>query len=116
MNRSTPWLLGSIVLLAAGSLPMIGQAAQPTVQAISTADSRSEHEALAAGYEQEAKTLSATAEDHRKMAKAYGAAPYGAMPSLGPHCEDLAKYYEKAARANLELAKLHHQLAAQVSK
>ena len=116
MKKSIPWLLGSALLFAVGSLTAVGQAASPTDQAISAADTKAEHEALASAYEQEAQMLSAKAEEHRKMVKAYGIPAYKAATFLGPHCESLANYYEQAARENLELAKQHHRLAGQSPK
>ena len=86
-------------------------------QRIQSARTTAEHEAIAAEYERQAQTDMATARQHRDMAKTYKyyAGPRGTNPgALSLHCENLAKLYEEAANENVELAKLHREVAAGV--
>jgi hypothetical protein len=85
-------------------------------QMIETAKTQADHEALATHYEQEAKMLQKKAEEHRHMARVYGVLPYGAPKSainFAQHCNAVASQLEAAAEENLELAKMHRQIAAE---
>jgi hypothetical protein len=82
-------------------------------QAVANAKTKSDHEALAAYYEEEAKYLEKKSEEHQKLAKAYEKA-IGVYPKRSyvvQHCNALAHYYKEAAESNLALAKFHHELA-----
>lgn len=81
---------------------------------IAGAKTESDHEALAAHYEAEAKALEAKAADHEEMRKAYErAGRYPAAKGGGvQHCNSLVLKYREAAQENRELAKMHHELAA----
>jgi len=81
---------------------------------IEGAKTKSDHEALAAHYEAEAKALEAKAADHQEQAKAYErAGRYPAVKGGGvQHCNSLVFKYRDAAQENRELAKMHHELAA----
>jgi hypothetical protein len=92
---------------------------------VESARTKADHEALAAHYEQEAKELQDKAARHERTAKAYARDPYRASgprsrptppPSPFQHCEALASSYRKAAAENLELAKVHRQLAEEAPK
>jgi hypothetical protein len=80
---------------------------------IEGANTKSDHEALAAHYEAEAKALEAKSADHERMREAYERA--GRYPAwkggLVQHCNILILKYREAAQENRELAKMHHQLA-----
>lgn len=81
---------------------------------IEGAKTKTDHEALAAHYEAEAKALETKAADHGKMAEAYDrAGRYPAAKGGGvQHCNSLVFKYREAAQENRELAKMHHELAA----
>jgi radical SAM superfamily enzyme len=77
-------------------------------QAVQTAKTASEHEALARHYEDAAKDMRAKANEHKKML-----AYYEARKDLINHCQGLIRIYEQAANENLSMAKSHHELAAE---
>jgi DNA mismatch repair ATPase MutL len=89
-----------------------GQEPAALEQKIVGAQTRADHESMAASYEQEAKALQAKAEEHRQMAKAYGKTGYlKEKRNLAQHCDSLVKKYQAAAKENLALAKIHRELA-----
>lgn len=100
-------------------------APQGIEQRVENARTASDHQDIAATYEQQAKTDKATADQHRKLALSYakswnpvilpwnrtsGSVPKG-NPSMVRHCENLANLYEQASKANLELAAEHRRAA-----
>lgn len=99
-----------------------GQEASSPVQKIETAKTRADYEALAAFYEQEAKSLQAKAEEHKEMGKAYSkighlsGTAFKAKHNLVQHCDRLVEKYKGAAQENLALAKLHRELAAKAKQ
>ena len=120
MNRR--WLvLGAGAVLAAAILTLGGCAAGGPVkpagleQKIEAARTRADHEEIASLYEQQAGADKAAAERHRGMALAYGrsGAYRGGQSNIAPHCENLARTYQQAAKENLALAKEHRQMAAE---
>ena len=119
MNRkSSRLMLGACAGLLALSLSLGGYALSAgqessLVQKIESAKTRADHEALAAFYEQEAKTAQAKVEEHKQMAKAYGKIGHLVEKhNMLQHCDRLVKNYQDAAQGNLALAKLHRELAA----
>ncbi|MDE2423946.1 MAG: hypothetical protein KGN31_07020 [Betaproteobacteria bacterium] len=81
-------------------------------QKIIDAKSKTDHEALAAQYEKDAKDLQAKAQEHKEMARAYEKIGYlTEKHDFVRHCNSLAQKYEEAAKENLALAKLHRGLA-----
>ena len=119
MNRkSSRLMLGACAGLLALSLSLGGYALSAgqessLVQKIESAKTRADHEALAAFYEQEAKTAQAKVEEHKQMAKAYGKIGHLVEKhNMLQHCDRLVKNYQDAAQENLALAKLHRELAA----
>ena len=98
-------------------------ALQGMEQRVENARTVSDHQDIAAGYEQQANTDKASADQHRKLALSYakswnpvvlpanrtsGSVPKG-NPSMVRHCEHLANLYDQASKANLELAAEHRQ-------
>ena len=85
-------------------------------QMIQTAQSKGDHEALAAKYDAEAKKLLTQAEEHEGMAVRYAAMELGSAkgPKFSRHCERLAGNLRNAAQENQELAALHREFAAQM--
>jgi hypothetical protein len=85
-------------------------------QAVQSAKTRADHEALAKHYEDAAKELQATADDHKKMLGQYEAnkALYGKQAqSLISHCQGLVRIYEQAAAENRSMAESHRQMAVE---
>jgi hypothetical protein len=85
-------------------------------QAVQSAKTRADHEALAKHYEDAAKELQATADDHKKMLGQYEAnkALYGKQAqSLISHCQGLVRIYEQAAADNRSMAESHRQMAVE---
>ncbi len=108
MNRTrSGWLSVCAALLLSIGLPIAAQSIDSKHMhgTIETAKTKADHEALAAHYEQEAKMLKDKAEEHRRMAKAYGALAHKAASTFGQHCEAIASQYEAVATENLALAK-----------
>ena len=100
-------------------LPASRGEAQPDLSAkIAAAKTASDHEAIAAEFEQEAKDLDAKAALHADMAKHYGMDQYAhtKKPGWKKHCEDLSASLKKAAEQAREMAKLHHELAQKAGK
>ena len=85
-------------------------------QAVQSAKTRSDHEALARHYDDAAKEIRAKAEEHKKMLVQYEARKslYGkqAQP-LVSHCEGLIRIYEQAAKENLSMVQSHREMAAE---
>ena len=111
--------IGLTVFLA--QAPVMSFAADPEhdMEAmIQTARSKADHEALAAQYETEATNLLAQAEKHERMGQRYEGIELGGGkgPKFAAHCAALAEDFRNAARENQELAALHLELAAGLSK
>jgi len=124
MNRKSSCLtLGACAGLLALSLTMGGyalsadQGTSSQVQKIESAKTKADYEALAASYEQEAKTAQAKADEHKEMAKAYGKIGHLVEKhNMVQHCDRLVKNYQDAAKENLALAKLNRELAAKAKQ
>ena len=124
MNRKSSYLaLGACAGLLALSLSLggyalsAGQESSSMVQKIETAKTRADHEALAAFYEQEAKTAQAKAEEHKEMSKSYSKIGHLVEKhNILQHCDRLVKNYQDAAKENLALAKLQRELAAKAKQ
>ena len=84
-------------------------------QAVQTAKTASEHEALARHYEDAAKDMQAKADEHKKLLAYYEARKdliRKQAQDLISHCQGLIRIYEQAATENLNMAKSHRELAA----
>ncbi len=84
-------------------------------EAIQNAKTKTDHEALAAHYEQMARDMRAESEEHKKRLVEYQAI----LPKedqeyyeFVDHCSKLIKIYAQAENENLELARLHRQMAS----
>jgi len=85
-------------------------------QAVQSAKTRTDHEALATHYEDSAKEMRAKAEEHKKLLAQYEARKslYGKQAqSLISHCQGLIRIYEQAAKENLGMVEAHRQMAAE---
>jgi len=85
-------------------------------QAVQSAKTRSDHDALAKHYEDAAKEMRTNADEHKKLLAQYEARKslYGKQAqSLISHCQGLIRVYEQAAAENLNMAESHRQMAAE---
>ena len=111
--------LTSLMLVAAFGLLVsctINPHPMDMTQAVQQAKTRSDQEALAKHYEDGAKEMQSTADEHRKMLAQYEAnkALYGKQAqSLISHCQGLVRIYEQAASENKSMADSHRQMAAE---
>jgi len=82
-------------------------------QAVQNATSKADHEALAQHYEEAAKEMQLKVDEHNKLLNQYESKGYlygRQAEDLEAHCLRLIDVYEKAAEANLEMAKMHRQM------
>ncbi len=109
MNRLVAIIsVGAVAILLSGGAQAADLGVTPAQ--IEAARTPADHEAIAAGFDQEAARLEATAKDHEKMADAYrsaGSKKGFASASMRAHCLKLAKKYAEAAKENRALAKEH---------
>lgn len=85
-------------------------------QAIQSAKSRSDHEALAKHYEDAAKEMRARVEEHKKLLRHYQSKKdvyRKQAQDLINHCQGLIRVYEQAAADNLAMAKSHREIASE---
>ncbi|ADE14826.1 conserved hypothetical protein [Nitrosococcus halophilus Nc 4] len=126
MKRKRPTytglVLGMVLVMAFIFVPMLTHSQGPGIedieQAVANARTKADHERLAAHYEGEAKHLGKKSEEHQKLAKAYEKVTgvYPKRSYMAQHCKALARRYKEAAEDNRALAKLHHELAAEVEQ
>ncbi len=83
----------------------------PSDVTIDIAKTPGEHEAIAKTYEDEAARVSKEADTHQELARIYKGTTRGAYATMSGHCAALAKAYRAAAKENLELASVQHELA-----
>ncbi len=84
-------------------------------QAVRTAKSAADHNALAQHYENGAKEMQAKADEHKKLLEEYESKSYHygkQAQELQAHCRGLIRYYEQAAKANEAMAQAHREIAA----
>jgi hypothetical protein len=82
-------------------------------QALQSASSKADHEALAKHYEEAAAEMQVKVDEHRKLLAQYQAKSYlygRQAEDFKAHCEALINAYEKAVTANLSMAKMHRQM------
>lgn len=85
-------------------------------QAVQSAKTRNDHDALVKHYDEAAKEMRAKAEEHKKLLAQYEARKslYGKQAqTLISHCQGLIRIYEQAAAENMNMAESHRQLAAE---
>ena len=111
-------LLGTAIVGVALSQGAYAQApATPSlVEKIAGAKTRADHEAVAVEFDKQAETDKASAERHRKMAQAYATVPWSKSSGAGmvAHCKALIADYEKAAKQNAEMARMHREVGAKL--
>ncbi len=81
--------------------------------AVQNAKTKADHEALAEHYEEAAKDMQLKVDEHKKLLSQYQSSSYlygRQAEDFKAHCERLIDVYEKAAKENLEMAKMHRQM------
>lgn len=106
-------ILANLALMASCALP--NPHPMDMTVAIQSAKTKADHEALAVHYEQIAHDMKAMSEDHKRRLIEYQVL----IPEVDEqhaqfvdHCLALIKIYAQAENENLELARLHHQIAS----
>ena len=125
MEKSCSWVgkcaAGALI---AAVITLAGCAAQGTTklegmeQKIETASTRSDHDAIALQYEQQAAADAASATRHQGYGRIYrrNQGPRSGQQHhlvLARHCDTLAQTYQQAAEENLAMAKLHRALVVE---
>ena len=118
MRRVILLLAGAVMLLAATTLPTFRAGAQQTVvtddnvdEAITNAKTAADHEAIAAYYDKEAAEDEEKAKIHHAQHKIYDRFHMKTATDMGPHCDALAKNFERAAEQDKALAAGHREMA-----
>lgn len=80
---------------------------------IAAAKTAAEHDAIAACYDDFAKSAQAKADEHKAMGAAYRKAGGAAVGKLGlpQHCDHFTKTFQNDAKMYEEMAKAHRQMA-----
>ena len=123
MNNRTAqflFLALTVALATGGCATTLGGADRAFVipAEIEAADSRSEHERLAAQYDELSASARRQAEAHRGMLKSYQSSTFahryqkpGHIPVMERHCEELITNADEAARVYSEMAAQHREWA-----
>jgi hypothetical protein len=118
MKRLTIFLAAMFFMLAAATLPTTRAMAQAVVvtddnldQAITSAKTPADHEAIAAYYEQEATETKKKADLHRREAESYRKMNIAKPVGMANMCDRIAAMWDKIAADNLKLAKDHQEMA-----
>lgn len=85
-------------------------------QAIQSAKSRADHEALAKHYEDTAKEMQAKVEEHKKLLAQYESNKMvyrRFWQGFVTHCQGLVRNYEQAVAENMSMAASHRQMASE---
>jgi hypothetical protein len=118
IRRLSTLALAACLVAAAGAVRAL-EPADPT-QAIESATTPADHEALAAYYEGEAKQARAKADEHRRMAAAYRSfrVPAGTkgnrsglQRTMPGHCDRVVASYTAAADEYEAMAAAHREAA-----
>ena len=86
-------------------------------QAVQSAATRPDHNALAKHYEDTAKEMQSKVQEHKKQLVEYENHSYNygkRAQDLQGHCKGLIHYYGQAAEANSRMAEIHRQLATEI--
>lgn len=111
VNRNEWKYYLAMALTASALLASAARAADPITDAnvdaaVAAAKTSDDHQALAAFFTSKAEAALASAENHDKMAKAFGQSK-----SMAAHCKDLASAARKQANDYTALAKAEDALA-----
>lgn len=115
---SSALLAGSLAAFTSGAMQSVMEMDKMEAM-ITAASSKTDHEALASQYANEAQTLRDLAAHHQAMARAYdalaGGSSKGGSAAFAGHCRKLAAKYQEAAAEYTALAALHQQFAAELA-
>lgn len=109
-------ILTLIILGLLTSCAQMGLHPMDMAQAIQTAQTPADHEALAKHYEATAKEMEAKLQEHKKMYEQYEAQrqTYGKRGlDMEAMCRALIHFYGQAAEKNMEMAESHRKMAAE---
>lgn len=82
-------------------------------QAVQSATSKADHEALAKHYDEAADEMQLKVDEHKKLLGQYVSHSYlygRQAEDLKAHCQELIDVYEKAVVANRKMAEMHRQM------
>ena len=82
-------------------------------QAVQSAETKADHEALAKHYDEEANEMQLKVDEHKKLLSQYESKSYlygRQAQSFKDHCQWLINAYEKAVVSNREMAEMHRQM------
>lgn len=82
-------------------------------QAVQSAETKADHEALAKHYDEEADEMQLKVDEHKKLLSQYESKAYlygRQAQDLKTHCYSLINSYEKAVEANRKMAEMHRQM------
>ena len=108
--------LAAIALLGLLGSCTINPHPMDMTQAVQSAKSSGDHDALAKHYADAAREMQSKADEHKKLLAQYQAkkALYGKYArDLINHCQGLIRVYEQAAAENTAMAKSHRDMAAE---
>lgn len=115
------FLMTSLSAILCSTALMSGAIAQTPVapgiaERIISAKTKADHEQLAADFAKQADADKSSAERHRKMVQAYATAPWSKANgnAMVSHCKSLIADYEKVAKQNAEMAKMHREIGAKL--
>lgn len=122
MKSNARWTTGgALAILVATSLMLGGCASGPPAgavhleQQVQSASTRSDHEKIAAAYEQQVGVEKTSAQRHERMAQSYRQGR-NSVPGMAAHCDNLVRMYNQTADELVALAKMHHQMAAEAKQ
>ncbi len=114
MNMMKTLLISAMLGLLVGCVQLASHPMDMIV-AIHNAKTKTDHEALAVHYEQVAYEMKVKSEDHKKQLGEYQAILSKAdeqYAQFETHCLQLIKIYAQAEQENLEMARLHREVAS----
>lgn len=107
-------IVALIILSLLASCAQMSPHPMDMAQAVQTAKTRADHEALAKHYENAAKEMQAKLQEHKKMYEEYEAHReyYGRRGlDMDAMCRALIHFYGQAAEKNMEMAESHRKMA-----
>jgi hypothetical protein len=118
MKRISILFAAGLMLLAAGALRTTSAGAQQPVvtsdnldQMITNAKTPTDHDAIAAFFEQEAAEAKKKADLHRRIAETYRNLKIPKPVYMAEMCDSIAAMWDKIAADEEKLSKQHHEMA-----
>ena len=113
MKTRTFFAVLAIVSLLASCAQMNPHPMEMT-SAIRNAKTNTDHNALAKHYEDAVKEMQGKVQEHKKQLEEYETHGYyygKQAQDLQAHCKGLIRFYEQAVEANMNMAKIHREMA-----